>query len=55
MRGLQVGVFNFADESEGVQIGFFNYAGKLEGLQIGVFNIAAENGLPFMMVANAGF
>lgn len=55
LRGLQLGVVNIADESEGVQIGVFNYAHTLHGLQIGVFNVAVNDGLPFMVIANAGF
>jgi hypothetical protein len=55
LRGVQVGVVNTVDESEGVQIGVFNYANTLHGLQLGVFNVAANDGLPFMVVANAGF
>jgi len=54
-RGLQLGFFNYAKRVKGVQIGGINVAGDLEGVQIGAINIAIDNGLPFMLLLNAGW
>ncbi|MCK5800000.1 MAG: hypothetical protein KAI47_22575 [Deltaproteobacteria bacterium] len=53
--GAQIGIANLARSVSGVQIGLFNYARKLQGLQIGLVNISRHGGLPFMLIANAGF
>ncbi|MCP4711771.1 MAG: hypothetical protein GY869_24395, partial [Planctomycetes bacterium] len=55
MKGVQVGLVNFADYARGVQIGVVNYARKLAGVQIGPFNGNRDGGLPFMVGLNIGF
>jgi hypothetical protein len=55
IAGLQLGVANFARTVYGMQLGLFNYARRLEGIQIGLLNFSRIGGLPFMVLANAGF
>ena len=55
--GVQAGLLvNYVGkEMRGIQIGLWNYAGALRGLQIGLINVADTGGLPFMPIVNAGF
>ena len=55
--GVQLGLFanHVGKEMRGIQIGLWNYAGSLKGLQIGLINVADTGGLPFMPFVNLGF
>jgi len=58
MTGLEAGVANmhFDGWVKGVQIGLVNWAGTLTGVQIGLVNIVSNKGaLPFMIGINPGF
>jgi len=41
-------MINLGEEFQGVQIGLFNKANNLKGLQIGLINISGKRILPFM-------
>ena len=55
IRGLQVGVYNTANDVAGFQIGLINTAQTLHGLQIGLLN-SCRNGLfSVAPILNVGF
>lgn len=43
-KGLQFGIFNFANEQNGLQIGILNSAKKQNGVPFGLINLSTENG-----------
>ncbi|XTP68096.1 hypothetical protein Dip518_000068 [Parelusimicrobium proximum] len=55
MRGLQIGVYNYAASVEGVQLGIINHTKNLKGLQIGVANFAANGFSEFLPLVNFKF
>lgn len=56
LYGAQIGLFNYAvNEVYGVQLGVVNVTERLRGVQLGVVNLSGDGGLPWTVVANAGF
>jgi hypothetical protein len=55
LNGMQFGAVNISDATNGVQIGVVNVTRVLKGFQLGLVNVAKENGLPFMLIALAGW
>lgn len=56
LYGAQIGLFNYAvNEVYGVQLGVVNVTERLRGVQLGLVNLASDGGLPWTVVANAGF
>jgi hypothetical protein len=42
IRGAQIGMINFARETEGFQLGLINYSSRINGVQVGLISIAAH-------------
>lgn len=56
LYGAQIGLFNYAvNDVYGVQLGVVNVTERLRGVQLGVVNLSGDGGLPWTVVANAGF
>ncbi|WP_233576784.1 caspase family protein [Citreicoccus inhibens] len=46
LSGVQLGLFNMADDATGVQVGLVNVGGVMHGLQLGMLNIADDVTVP---------
>ncbi len=55
IRGLQVGVYNRANDVYGIQIGLVNFAANLRGIQIGLMNFNASGPFKISPILNVGF
>lgn len=55
LSGLQIGAVNTACELSGVQIGVVNLADRARGLQIGLVNVIATDDVPFLPIVNWSF
>lgn len=55
MVGLQVGLYNKANEVYGFQIGVVNSAGNLHGIQIGLLNFNDRGLFAIVPILNVGF
>jgi hypothetical protein len=53
--GVQMGLYNVADEVYGLQIGLVNVANNLHGLQIGLVNFHNKGTFVVAPILNAGF
>jgi len=55
LEGVQIGLFNRAEEVSGLQVGVINMTRNMSGLQLGLINIISDSNVPFMIVLNAAF
>lgn len=55
VTGIQIGLFNYAENVTGLQIGLFNACKRLQGVQIGIVNYIEEGRFPFLPILNAQF
>ena len=55
-EGLQLGIYNYANQMNGIQLGLVNYAVNMKGLQIGLVNIIKQGGaFPVFPIVNWSF
>jgi hypothetical protein len=55
-EGLQLGIYNYANQMNGIQLGLVNYAVNMQGLQIGLVNIIKQGGaFPVFPIVNWSF
>ena len=55
MSGTQIGVYNQANNALGIQIGVINMANDMKGIQLGVCNVIKNGLIPYMIILNANF
>ena len=54
INGLQLGLYNRAEQVRGLRVGLVNLAASLTGMQLGLVNFSHHGGIPFMILLNIG-
>lgn len=55
VTGIQIGVFNYAENFVGLQIGLFNECKHIKGLQFGLINHIEEGQFEYLPIINVNF